>query len=105
MRKELAHKGSHDRLLGENASEQLEYQYSSELHVSDLTPPAYIAVSKDDPKVNPQNAIGFYEEMRDKRRPVQLHVYPSGGHGWGYQYNSQMVDDLEDWLRNRQNNK
>lgn len=107
MKKELAHKGSHDRLLGENASEQLENQYSNELHVSSQTPPAYIAVSSDDQNVNPQNAIRFHDEMIAKNCSVELHVYPSGGHGWGYQYNfphhRQMLDDLADWLK--KNNK
>lgn len=105
MKKELAHKGSHDRLLGENASEQLENQYSNELHVSSHTPPAYIAVSSDDQNVNPQNAIRFHEEMLSQNCSVELHVYPSGGHGWGYQYSfphhRQMLDDLADWLKKK----
>ena len=106
MKKELTHLGSHNHLLGENASEELENRYSNELHVSDQTPPAYIALSRDDPEVKPQNAIRFYEEMRAKNRPITLHVYPSGGHGWGYKltfdYHRQMLDDLGNWLRNRQ---
>ena len=105
MKKGLVHQGSHDHLLGENASEELENLYSNELHISDQTPPAYIAVSSDDKKVNIQNAISFYDEMCVKRRPVQIHVYPSGGHGWGYKlsfiYHRQMLDDLKYWLYNR----
>ena len=107
MKKNLTHKRSHDHLLGENVSEELENQYSNELHISDQTPPAYIAVSSDDKKVNPQNSICFYEEMRAQKRPVMLHVYPSGGHGWGYRlsfpYHNQMLNDLKDWLNNRHN--
>ena len=105
MKKELTHQGSHDHLLGEDASEQLEIRYSNELRVSDQTPPTYIAVSIDDPKVNPQNSIRFYNAMRAKNRPTKLCVYPSGGHGWGYRpsftYHQQMLDDLSDWLENR----
>ena len=107
MKKELTHKGSHDRLLGENASEQLEDRYSNELHVSSHTPPAYIAVSNDDQTVNPQNAVRFHDEMLAKKRSVTLHVYPSGGHGWGYQhsftYHRQMLDDLKEWLKKSNN--
>ena len=106
MTKELAHKDSHYHLLGDNTPEELEYRYSSELHVSDQTPPAYIALSIDDPEVKPQHSIRFQEEMQAKNRPVVLHVYPSGGHGWGYRfsftYHKQMLDDLKDWLSNRQ---
>lgn len=106
MKKELTHQGSHDHLLGENASVELENQYSNELHVSAQTPPACIVVCSDDNVVNPQNAIRFQKEMLTNNRPVELHVYPSGGHGWGYRlsfpYHYQVLDDLEEWLRNRQ---
>ena len=109
MKKELTHQGSHDHLLGKDASEQLENQYSNELHVSSLTSPAYIALSSDDHIVNPQNAIRFYEEMRARNLPVTLHVYPSGGHGWGYRlsftHHEQMLNDLKEWLSNRQTNE
>ena len=105
MKKEMTHMDTHDHLLGENASGQLENLYSNELHISDQTPPAFIAVSSDDKKVNPHNAICFYDAMRAKNRPVVLHVYPSGGHGWGYNlsfpYHRQMLNDLRNWLRNR----
>lgn len=103
MKKGLAHYDSHYHLLGDNVSEELEDRYSNELHVSAQTPPAYIALSSDDPEVNPQNAIRFYEVMRGMNRPVELHVYPSGGHGWGYRlsfpHHHQMLDDLKGWLK------
>lgn len=106
MNKGLTHKNSHDHLLGENASEQLENRYSNELHISAQTPPTYIALSSDDQKVDPQNSILFYNGMHAKKRSVVLHVYPSGGHGWGYKptfpYHRQMLDDLRNWLNNRQ---
>ena len=106
MKKELTHQRSHDCLLGQDASEQLETRYSSELHVSEQTPPAYLAVSRDDPKVKPENAIRFHDAMQAKNRPVSLHVYPSGGHGWGclptFDHYSRMLDDLAGWLNDRQ---
>lgn len=105
MKKELTHDGSHYRLMGDKAPRALELKCSNELHVSAKTPPAYIAVSIDDKTVNPQNAILFYDAMRAKHRPVTLHVYPSGGHGWGnrwtFEHRGQMQDDLSDWLSNR----
>lgn len=104
MKKELTHEGSHYRLMGDKAPRQLELKYSNELHVSKKTPPAFIAFSEDDKTVDPQNAMRFYNAMRSKKRPVTLHAYPSGGHGWGYRrsfkYHNQMVNDLTDWLSN-----
>lgn len=108
MRKELTHKDSHDLLLGENAPEHLELQFSNELHISEKTPPVYIAFSSDDTEIITQNAMLFHDKMCEKHRPVSLHVYPTGGHGWGYRltfkYHRQMLEDLEQWIK-MSNNK
>lgn len=105
MTKELTHMGSHNQLLGEDASEELEAHYSNELHVSEKTPPTFLAFSSDDRCVNPQNSIRFRDEMLVHNRPVTLHVYPTGDHGWGYKltfdYHRHMLKDLADWLDKR----
>ena len=102
MKTDLTQKWSHDNLLGENASEKLEEQFSNEQHVSEQTPPVFIAVSKNDSIVNPQNSIVFYRELRKFSRPVTLRIYPTGGHGWGYNtsftYHKQLIADLTKWL-------
>jgi acetyl esterase/lipase len=74
------HKGSRDNLLGENPSAELIQKYSSELLVSDQTPPAFIAVADDDKSVDPANSILFYNALREKGISASLHVFPSGGH-------------------------
>ena len=106
MKKELTHRETHNHLLGENASEELEIKYSSELHVTDKTPPTYLVHSSDDKAVSIQNSIRFRDEMCAKNRPVTLHVYSSGGHGWGckltFPHHRQMMNDLDDWLSKRQ---
>lgn len=105
MKRELTHLGTHDQLLGQDASEELEHRHSNELFVTEYTPPTYIALSDDDRCVNPQNSIRFYDEMRAKNRSVILHVYPTGDHGWGYKlsfdYHRQMLKDLKEWLSKR----
>lgn len=106
MKKELTHIDSHNQLLGKDATRQLEDRFSNELHVSEKTPPAFIAVTSDDGAVTPQNSILFYDEMCAKKRPAELHVYPSGGHGWVVHFTSKyrrpVLRDLTDWLSNRQ---
>jgi acetyl esterase/lipase len=105
MKKELTHLDSHNQLLGRDASQQLEDQFSNELHVSEKTPPTFIAVASDDKCVSPQNSILFNEAMVAKKRSVALYVYPSGGHGFvcrlRSEYRGQALDDLYDWLSNR----
>ena len=109
MRKGLTHIDTHNQLLGEKASKELENQYSNELHISDKTPPTYLAHSLDDLGVSPQNSILFRDGMRTHKRPVTLYLYPSGGHGWGYRltfdYHRQMLRDLAEWLNKRKQKK
>lgn len=109
MKKELTHIGSHDELLGKDASDQLEYQFSNELHVTEKTSPAFIAVASDDNAVSPQNSILFHDKMCGKNRPVSLHVYPSGGHSFvcriRSEYRRQVLDNLSDWLSSLKSQK
>jgi dipeptidyl aminopeptidase/acylaminoacyl peptidase len=102
MRKEITHMGSHNNLIGEDASIDLENKLSNELHVSNNNPPVFIAVSKNDSVVNPLNSILLSNAIKQVGRPVTLHVYPEGGHGWGYirsfPYRKQMNTDMINWL-------
>ena len=67
------------------------------------TPPAIIILSDDDGLVPPvPNAIAYYSAMHNEGISCSLHVYPSGGHGYGYMpffaYREQMLSDLSAWL-------
>jgi acetyl esterase/lipase len=88
-------------LLGENPPEELKKLYSSELQVTERTPPAFITFSADD--VIAINSIKYYEALRLHKIPVAMHIYPSGGHGWGYNeefyYKQEWTQELEKWLR------
>ncbi len=105
MKMGLTHIDSHNQLLGKYASQQLEDQFSNELHVSEKTPPIFIAVASDDKCVSPQNSILFNEAMVAQKRSAALHVYPSGDHGFvcrfQSEYRRQALDDLSNWLNNR----
>ena len=102
MRKELTHLGTHDNLMGLDAPKEIEYQFSSELHIKRNNPPVFIAVSKDDSVVSPLNSILLYNEIKKKGQSVSLHIYPKGGHGWGYinkfPYRDQMYENMKNWL-------
>ena len=41
--------------------------------------------------------------LREQKVPATLHVYPTGGHGWGFRdsftYKRQWTGELEKWLR------
>ncbi|MCE2617488.1 alpha/beta hydrolase [Phocaeicola oris] len=90
-------------LLGENPSQRdLEY-YSNQLQVTDDTPQAFIMASTDDKSVPVENSVGYYLALRNHHVPVTMHLYPTGGHGWGYHesfvYKQDWQQELEHWLR------
>lgn len=103
MIKGVTHGGSRENLLGENPSQELEQKYSLERQVSARSPQAFIMLSSDDSAVIPINGIGYYLALREQKAPASLHVYPTGGHGWGFNdnftYKRQWTEELEKWLR------
>lgn len=103
MMPDITHKGSHDNLLGDEPKKKTEREYSSDMQVSRVTPRAFIALSDDDHSVLPANGVNYYVELYRHDVPASLHVYPSGGHGWGnrdsFKYHKQMQLELEAWLR------
>lgn len=103
MDKSYTHLGSHDNLLGKDASAELETEFSNEKQVTKETPRAFIAYSDDDKTVPPANGVNYYLSLHKKRVPAVLHIYASGGHGWGirekFVYKNEMLNDLSAWLR------
>ncbi|MEP6755692.1 MAG: alpha/beta hydrolase [Chthonomonadales bacterium] len=55
---------------------------SEELKVTKDTPPAFITMTEDDP-VHAENALVYTLELKKAGVPVELHLYPTGGHGYG----------------------
>lgn len=103
MIKGVTHEGSRRNLIGENPSTELEQKYSLERQVSPRSPQAFIMLSGDDGAVPPINGIGYYLALLEQKVPSTLHVYPTGGHGWGFRdnfiYKRQWTEELEKWLR------
>ena len=100
---DYTHQGSKDNLLGKNPSEELVKLYSNEWQVTEQTPPAFIMHSSNDDAVPVLNSINYYLALCKHGVWSSMHLYPVGGHGWGYNenfpYKSQWKDELEKWLR------
>ena len=84
MDNSFTHQGSREALLGSDPSEELVKAYSNELQVTSDTPPTFIAVSANDNVVSVKNSIDYFNALKDNGVPVSLFIYPTGGHGWGY---------------------
>jgi len=99
---QYTHKGSRHGLIGENAPQELVNLYSNELQVTTKTPPAIMLLSDDDGLVVPQNSVNYYLALKKNHVKATMHIYPSGGHGWGcrenFKYHKEMMADLSAWL-------
>lgn len=99
----VTHGGSRQNLLGNKPSQELEDKYTLEKQVNERTPQAFIMLSADDGAVPPANGIHYFEALLQHQVPATLHVYPTGGHGWGFRdaftYKRQWTGELEKWLR------
>lgn len=101
------HGGSSRNLLGEEGlkDKKLVEFYSNEKAVKrHLTPRAIILLSNDDDVVYPvTNGVAYYSAMQRAGNECVLHIYPSGGHGWGFReswkHHDQMLTDLTTWLQ------
>jgi acetyl esterase/lipase len=83
MDKKITHMGSHNNLIGENADEALTNLYSNELQVTKQTPPTFLLHATDDKAVPVENSLRFYEALKNIGVPAEMHIFPSGGHGFG----------------------
>ena len=74
----------------------------SEVTASEQTPPTFISISMDDP-VRVEGSIAYAMALKAAGVPVELHVYPEGGHGYGLRRTANPVttwpERVEDWMR------
>ena len=75
-----------------------------ELAVTKETPEAFIAMSADDP-VKVENALVYAAALQKEKVPFELHIYPTGGHGYGLRKTDEAVtswpERMEEWLKAR----
>nr|WP_315028900.1 alpha/beta hydrolase [uncultured Chryseobacterium sp.] len=70
-------------LLGKNPDMKYQIKLSVEKQVRTNTPITFLAQSQDDPISPVENSILMYQALKDKNVPAELHLFQSGGHGWG----------------------
>ncbi|UOQ54994.1 alpha/beta hydrolase [Hymenobacter cellulosivorans] len=97
----LAHAGSRKSLLGDTPPAAQINLYSNEQQVTAQTPPTFLVHAADDKTVKVQNSLRFYEACLRANVPVEMHLYPKGGHGFGM--NNKTTKDnwterLQNWL-------
>lgn len=110
MDERITHKGSCVNFLGEErkTNAKLVEEWSNDKAVRPQVIPRVILLMSSDDKVVPPvtNGVAYYTAMNKAGNECTLHIYPSGGHGWGFRntaqgfrYHVQMLDDLTTWLQ------
>ena len=96
------HKGSRHNLIGKEADATVVNLYSNEQQVTSTTSPAILLLSDDDSAVPSPNSVNYYLALKRCGIKATMHIYPSGGHGWGcrsnFRYHNEMLADLSAWI-------
>ena len=71
------------RVIGTHPSASERAAYSVERHVGADTPPTFLAQAADDPVCPVENSLMMFAALRTARTPAEMHIFQSGGHGWG----------------------
>lgn len=96
----LSHKGSRQNLLGKDPSPERIEKCSTEKAVTAQTPPVFLLSTSDD-GVDCRNSLDFATACKANKVPVSLHLFESGGHGYGLKGKGNLATWpllLEQWL-------
>jgi acetyl esterase/lipase len=73
-----------------------------DLNVTTNTPPTFLIQAEDD-GVRVENSLVYYLALKNAKVPVEMHLYPNGGHGYGLRPSDKLISSwpkrAEEWLR------
>ena len=94
---------TYENLVGVERIPQLADRYSPEKQADETACPAILFHSDDDDDTPAMNSVVLYNRLRELGIPASLHIYPSGGHGWGmgkrFRYHEHFKAATIDWLK------
>jgi acetyl esterase/lipase len=103
MNTSLSHSGSRTNLLGKEPSPEAVEKYSTDKAVTKETPPVFLLSTSDD-GVDCRNSLLFATACKANNVPVSLHLFESGGHGYGLKGKGDLAiwpTLLEQWLNRK----
>lgn len=76
-----------------------------ELPIDEHTPPMFLTMAADDP-IDADNVLQLALKLKHAKVPVELHLYPSGGHGYGLRRTeascTQWPVHAEEWMHSQE---
>ncbi|HEY5227843.1 MAG TPA: alpha/beta hydrolase [Opitutaceae bacterium] len=80
------------------------YEVMPNVAVGASTPPTFMVMTEDDP-IHVENVLGYAMALKKLNIPMELHVYPTGGHGYGMRPTKDFVtswpERARDWMMSR----
>ena len=98
-----SHESSFINLLGENCTNTEKNSVTPHLLANEKTPPAFIWHTSSDDCVDVNGSLRYATRLHELKIPVELHIYPIGGHGLGlgyYKENNIDVPYVQSWSKN-----
>jgi len=84
----------------ENTSKN--FELNPYIPVTGQTPPTFLLQAEDDPVDTVQNSLVYYSALRKAGVPVEMHLYPHGGHAFGLRRTDLPITEwprlMETWL-------
>lgn len=97
------HQGSFNALLGDRRNAETDAWYSLQNRVTAQAPPTLLLLSDDDRTVPAINSTLYYNALKNNGIKASIHIYPTGGHGWGirdnFKYKEQWQQAALDWMK------
>jgi len=80
-----------------------EFELNPSIPVTGKTPPTFLLQAEDDPVDSVKNSLVYYAALKKAGVPVEMHLYPQGGHGFGLRRTQLPItawpELVETWLR------
>jgi acetyl esterase/lipase len=99
MTEPYAHRGSQLALLGPQSTPERQREFSLELQARPEHPPHLLLHASDDKTVPVQNSELLAAALRRAGVAAQLHLYPSGGHGFRSGESTRWREIFLQWLK------
>ncbi|KKN13127.1 hypothetical protein LCGC14_1009500 [marine sediment metagenome] len=97
----VTHQGSKNALLGDAPSKAKIEKYSNALQITSQTPPTFLVHATDDTAVPVENSVAYYMALKENEVAGEMHIYESGGHGFGLGVsgtNAHWPEDVKQWF-------
>jgi len=79
-----------------------DHRVSPSLQPTSQTPPTFLVQAENDYTAHVENALGYFQALKDARIPAELHLFTLGGHGFGLRPTDLPISHwpvlAEEWL-------